>query len=357
MPTGSRLMRPQDQPALPGKLEPGNSYFKIKLTDAQAFFPASPLAQADFLLAILSVESAAGHKRESLYKFPTLKKNTRFSLGAHIDLTDWLPTRNAEKITVKLEYKVTRGSPIKGFIEELDNSGLATVLSLLGPATDAGTKVTEIVGHFLSFLAKEGKTETIFTTMPIDLDAGELQTGYYAMVGASTDQILPSHLEITENGPLRQRGGHDLDRHSYAVFKVMALPRLGPDTFTQTSWGELLQLCRTNALSALFQQPEDDERKRILRMWRANLGLIQTLADRDRGVLPRESQEIINHAHLEVEEAAKPGTAKEAFIGEDYSADWQKILGVRNRQELRWAVQDYLALLAQAKQLRETYER
>ncbi len=252
MATGVRgPIRPENQQGT-RKLEVGKSYFKIKFTDAQVFFHAHLFSGAALVLAELTVRDSSGKEWKSLYKLPTIKKNTAFHLGPHFDLTVWLPVAGQEKITIDLTYKVIRGSPIKKFLEAIDNSGLASVLSVLGPVAVAGTKVTEIVGHILSFLKKEGKTETVFATMPIEFDVQKLETGYFVMIGSTTDETPIERLEITKNGSLRQSGGGDLNRYSYAVFNVGMQLRLGSEAFKDTCWGELLQLCRINAVSALL---------------------------------------------------------------------------------------------------------
>jgi len=190
MPTGaSRFGRVEDQPGS-YILEPEDCYFKIKLVDAQAFSSARLSARADFMLFSSAVESKLlpGAQHKSLYKFTTIENNTSFRLGSHTDLTDWLPAHAADTITMNLEYKVTRASPIKRLIDEIGKSDLASVLSPVSSAVAIGAKVAGIVGHILSFVAGEGGTKTIFEPMPIDFDVGSMKAGYYAIVGAMSGQ-------------------------------------------------------------------------------------------------------------------------------------------------------------------------
>lgn len=360
MATGVRgPIRPENQKGT-RKLKVGENYFKIKFTDAQVFFRARLFSKAALVLAELTVRDSSGKEWKSLYKLATIKKNTPFHLGLHLDLTAWLPVAGLEKITINLTYKVIRGSPIKKFLEAIDNSGLASVLSVLGPVAVAGTKVTEIVGHILSFLKKEGETEAIFETPSIELDVQKLETGYFVMIGSTTDEPPIEHLEITKNGSLRQSGGGDLNRYSYAVFNVGMLPRLGSEAFRDTCWGELLQLCNNTAVNALLPQPDDNECRRIREKWIENVRLVRYLESNDQSVLAGEFKDIIREAYSEIEALSEPTTKKETFgvaSSSYYPDEWQEILGVENAQQLNWAVQDYKNLLTESKQLLELYEQ
>src|SRR2546423_1249867 len=95
MPIGvSGLYYPtQPDPAHP--LELDDSYLLIKLCNAQAFFPAGPFTQVDFLLLSSSVESTfmPGPSLQSLHKLTMLKKNVPGFLGVSTNLTNWLPAR------------------------------------------------------------------------------------------------------------------------------------------------------------------------------------------------------------------------------------------------------------------------
>src|SRR5690349_20935846 len=103
MPIGvNNLMRPEEQPTPVCELEPDSSYYLIRLTDAQAFFPAGLLSQAKSLLFTSSVESSLlpGHATQSLHNYTSIKKNKAFHLGVHTDLTDWLPARKSDRINI-----------------------------------------------------------------------------------------------------------------------------------------------------------------------------------------------------------------------------------------------------------------
>jgi hypothetical protein len=360
MPTGvSGLMQPQNQPDTPRQLKLEDSYFKIKLVDAQAFFPAGVISKAQSLLFTSSVKSSLRpeHPAESLHTYTTIKKNTPFRLGVHADLTDWLPVRTTDKITMSLKYRVTRGSPIQSFVNKGNDLDLATALSVFGPGWALGIKMATIVGKLVSSLLQEGEIADVFAPMSFDLDVGTMQTGYYAIIGSLDDQDWPSYLEITHNGPLRKRGGHALDKLCYAVLKVEEMPRLGLAVFKETHWGALLRLCRDNTINALSRQPDENQRSSILWEWTANLGLVRALAKNDESVLWNEAVQIIRDAHKEVEEQSRPATTKEAFGDESYPDEWREILSVRSPQQLRWAVQDYHDLLAQSEQLQKLYDQ
>lgn len=358
MPTGvSHLMRPEDQPTPGHELEPDNSYYLIRLTDAQAFFPAGLLSQAQSLLFTSSVESSLlpGHSTQSLHNYTTIKKNKPFRLGVHADLTDWLPARKSDRINITLKYSVTRGSPIKAFVDKIDDLDLATELSIFGPGMAVGIKVTEIVGKLLSSLLQENQMADVFPPMPIDLDLADMRAGYYVMVGSLTDEIWPRLLAIKENGPLTERSGRALARHSYVVIQVLVLKRRGLKIFQETSWGELLQICRDRAIYATWDN--ESERRRILQEWKANLGLVRALVSKDHSVLPGEVDEMIGEAHLAVDQHVQPDITHEGFSSVNYPDDWQNVLGFANPQALHSAVNEYHEALTVSEQLLETYSQ
>jgi hypothetical protein len=355
MPTGvSGLIYP-DQPKPTCELELDNSYYLIRLTDAQAFFPAGPFSQASSLLFSSSVESSfmPGTPTQSLYRLTTLKKNIPDRLGIHVDLTDWLPARSTDRIKVTLKYTVTRGAPIQALVDKVKQLDLATKVSVFGPGPAVALKVTEIVGHILSSFLQEGEQTDVFPSLILDLNLADLKAGYYAVIGSVTDEIWPRMLEIKENGPLTERGGRALVRHSYAVIQVLVIKRRGAEVLRTETWGELLQICKDKALDSTYDT--EAERSRSLQEWRANLRLVRALAGKDRSVLQSEIDQVIATAHLAVEQQLLPQTIHEAAELDTYPDEWQEVLGFSTPQELQYAVQDYQDALVLSRRLIQEY--
>src|SRR5436305_10355587 len=249
MPTGvSRCYYPtQANPRYPLVCE--DSYFLLKIHDTQAFFPANLLQQAQYLLFTSSVESSfsLGNQTQSLqtqnlHKFTTLKKNVPAHLGITTNLTAWLPARAPDTVRVTLNYTVARGAPIKALVKKMQQLHIESVVSLVRPDMAVAAKTSEIVvqilGNLLSSFLQENE-QTIIFPLTMDKSLSALQAGYYAMLGAMTNEPFPTTLEM-KDGQLTARGGHELSRYSYVVIEVQAIPRRKLEVIRREPWGELL---------------------------------------------------------------------------------------------------------------------
>jgi len=351
MPTGSsyRYYPTQDNPGQ--LLAFGNSYFLIKLHDAQAFFSANMLQQAGVLLVSSSVESSLSQSgpTKSLHKLTSLKKNTPHRLGINTNLTKWLPSIETDSLRVNLQCKVLHGSPIKSLVEKMEGLHLESALSLIRPDIAVVATVTQIVGHLLSFFAQEG-TETIVFSLDMDLNLSDLKVGYSAVLGSHTDEPYPNILEI-KHGQLSLPGGHELTRYSYAVIEVRTVPRLTPDFARRQVWGELLYECRDTALNATIRN--EDDRLEALQRWFFGLEQVRAFARKDHSFLEREVSELIAEAQLLVEPKLEPPL--ETYGVDIIPVEWQPILGFSTPQELRDAVRDYQDAVQLSEQLLQKY--
>ncbi len=79
-----------EQPNPPCNLYLNNSYFLVRLHDAQAFYRAGLLTEPGFITFSSSVESSfqPNYSTQSLHKISSVQKNKACRLGLSINLTD-----------------------------------------------------------------------------------------------------------------------------------------------------------------------------------------------------------------------------------------------------------------------------
>ena len=336
-------------------LVPNNSYFLVKIHDAQAFFPANVLKQAKYLLFSSSVESSflPGSPTQSLHKLTTFnKRNVPCHLGVNTDLTNWLPARRTDTLRITLNYRVMQETPIKTLVDKMEELHLEAAVALIQPHMAVAIKISEIVSHLLSHFLQEGGQAELFP-LRMDLNLADLKAGYHAVLGSLTNETFPNTLEI-KNGNLTARGGHELTRYSYVVLQVLATPVRGPEIVRSESWGELLQECKDEALNATIHN-EDDRDEAFLKL-RIRLEQVKHLALKDRSFLKSEIEAIIDEVREEVDKKLGLRTTLEAEGLESYSEEWQQVLGVSTPQELRRAVRDYQDAIELSERLLQQYQ-
>lgn len=354
MPTGVSSVFYPEQPKPLFDLALDNSYFLVKLHDAQAFFEAGWLVKPGYLIFSSSVESSfqPGMSTQSLHQITMLQKNTPCHLGVSTNLTDWLPVRAADTLRISLKYTVVQDTPFKELVGQMERIGLAAKVSLVRPDWAVAIKVSEIAGRLLSYLLQEGSQHEIFP-LAMDLSMANLKAGYYAVISSQGDQGWPVALCVDPNGRLTGADGHLLLQHSYAIIQVLALPRRGQEFVRDEPWWELLQTGKEQALDAY--PTNDQERREALENWRTTLFQVRALARKERGFILQEIGDIIRAAQVEVEERLLSKTTAEAFGGDGLPDAWQELLGVHTGQELRQSAQDYRNALNLSQQLIQRY--
>ena len=356
MPTGvGRPYYPeQAEPRYPVELE--NSYFLVKLHEAQAFFEAGWLVKPGYLIFSSKVESTfqPDSPMQSLYKITTIQKNIPCKLGIGVNLTDWLPSRTGDSLHIEIQQTVIQDSPIKDLLERMDSLGLIAQLTTARPDLKAAIKVSQIAGKLLSYSLNEGGSQEIFR-LAIDLPLVDLKAGYYAAVGSQKELSWPEGLRIRgegQNASLTASEG-DLDKFSYAVIQVLAFKRRGEEMAREEAWWELLQSGKEQALDAC---PMDDaESRKVWESWRSTLAQSKRMAFKDRIFLKEEIAEIFKKAQVEVQRALMPNTTHEAYGESEIPEAWQEILGVSTEEELYSSVNDYQEALEMSKKLMESY--
>ncbi len=359
MPTGVSPIQYPEQPSLPDTMmvELDNSYFLVKLYDAQAFFEAGWLVRPGILTISSSVESSFQAKSpplQSLHQITTLQKNIPCRLGLSVNLTDWLPARTTDWLRITLNYTLVQDTPVRDLVEKMGKIGLASTVSLVSADLTVAVKVSEIVGRLLSYLMGEGSQHSLFS-LQMDLNLSDLQSGYYAVIGSLGNEDWPATLKIDSQGRLTDKRDHLLTRHSYAVIQVLGRKRRGNEIARGQTWWELLEMSRELALST--DQTNIQERNSALSNWRRTLILVRKYAYEEHGYLLKEIEDIIRERHLEVQQYLLPETGQEALGDEELPAEWQDLLGVQTERELWNSVRDYKEAVRISQQLLQQYER
>jgi hypothetical protein len=358
MPTGaSQPFYLQDQPSPPFQLELENSYFLVKLHDAQAFFQANFLKNADLVIFTSSVSSSfqPNSPTQSLHKISAIQRNAPCRLGLSTNLTEWLPASSGAWLRINIKYTVLQGTPIQKFVDHMQQADLVAKLSLR-PDWAVAVKVTNIVGKLLSFIAQEGSQQDLFSLV-MDFNAADLKTGYHVVYGSHSDEVWPSpqFLRIDANGRLMERSSEiSLSRLSYAVIQVLGLKRLGQQEFRDESWWQLLQTVKQNILDS--DSTDERERRQLLGEWLFALKQIRAIADKQQKFLFSEVKEIMAAAQIEVKHKLRPQVMTESFGAEDeLPYELQDILGVETEQDLQNLVRDYQDALEVSQKLLADY--
>lgn len=356
MPTGASRLYYPEQNEIPYPVELENSYFLVKLHEAQAFFRAGWMVKPGYLIFSSKVESTfqPDNPMQSLHKVTTLQKNVPCKLGIGVNLTDWLPSRTGDSLNIEIQQSVVQDSPIKDLLERMDGLGLVAQLTTARPDLKAAIKVSQIAGKLLSLSLNEGGNRDIFR-ISMDLPLIDLKAGYYAAIGSQEDLTWPERLIIRGDGPnaslIASDGG--LERFSYAVIQVLAFKRRGEEMARDEAWWELLQAGKEQALDAC---PMDEaERRKVLESWRSALAQARRMAFKDRIFLKDEIAEMFKKAQVEVQKALSPSTTVEAYGDAELPAAWQEILGVSTEDELYSSVKDYEEALVVSRRLVESY--
>jgi hypothetical protein len=355
MPTGvSNLYYPkQSSPALNLALD--DSYFLVRLYEAQALFEAGWLVKPGALVLSSSVESSfqPGSPTESLYQIAAIQKNIPYRLGININLTDWLPARSMDSLKITFKYTVVQDKPFNELADQMGKIGLAAKVSLVRADLAVAVKVSEIAGRLLGYLLREGSKHEVLS-MTMDLPLASLQAGYHAVLGTQRDQSWPATLSIDANKRLTDSVGIPLQNFSYAVIEVLALKRSGNESIRGEPWWELLQTTKEKALDASFA--DEQEQRKAFNDWRSTLTQVRALARKEKACLLKEVQEIIQEAQVEVEGKLAPKTKGESAGFEELPEDLQDVLGVNTVEELQQSVSNYKDALLLSRQLLERYE-
>jgi len=356
MPIGASSLRPvEKQNELRSKLAIDNCYFIVKLHEAQAFFRTDWLAKPGFITLVSSVKSTFQPNLpiRSLHRIETLERNKPCRMGLGINLTSWLPARETDSLHIELKYLAVRSTPIKSLMAHLQQAKLGATVSMIRPDWELAVKVSEIVGYLLSYFQKEG-IEHEFFPLAININVGNIETGYHASVGSATDEEWPQSLRMDGRGRLISGMSQtEILNCCYAVLKVGMIPRRGSEIAREEPWWELLQTAKDEIIGSCIPgiPLSDRERRQLWQNWQKTLNQVRKLARKQQCFLLQEIDELIRTAFKEVKEHLEPTTVPESYGLEEFPDELQDLLGVSTMQELEQSVRNYQDALAVSRQL------
>ncbi len=352
MTTGvSYLTYPQEQPAPPYALQPDNSYFLVVLHEVQAYFAAGFGARPRYLTISSSVNgSFLDQTTQSLHQITTLRKNVPTRVAFRSNLTDWLPARATDSVSLTLKYIVTRDTPFTQLVDQIDQVDLVAKLSLLRMDLAVAAKVSQIAGKLLGFLMQEGQSQDIFR-LTADLNVQEMAAGYYTIFASQEPAAnWPKEVRIDNQGRLLGEQ-YLLDRLNYAVLKVLTLPRRGEEIARGEAWWELLQAAKRKVLAGYPQ--DDEQRRQLLAEWHTLLADVHRSANETaNGYLLTEIRQLFTEAEVEVKEHLFPGTRESE---QELPPKMQTVFGVHAEQDLYDSLRDYHDALEASRQLVSLY--
>jgi hypothetical protein len=356
---------PRNQPAAEYPLIKDDCYFLIRLHRAQVYHHSAAKGlltsfrpQPRFLTVGTTVQSSHGNNPavRSLHRCEEFVPNAPYQPGWHGNLTDWLPAGNTDWIKVKVQYTITRTSPLAGIIKLIDQNGLLAKLSLLSTEWAVALKVAEIVTELASTWEKDHADVTVFN-LDTQFNVSTLQSGYHITLGSEVDTPWPEadSLSVTADGQLQDTKGL-LSSLNYAVFQALALPRRGMEAVRGQAWGQLLQIVADRI--QLRGPNNDPERRKANAEWRATLERVNDLAQADRSFLRSEIQQVIRQFHQQLEPIlALPTRLQGTLEAGDggFPNEWQELLGVQSVQELQLRVDAYSRLIEATRPFRARY--
>jgi hypothetical protein len=357
MPSGTTILMPVAHNEQLAPLVANDSYFQVALYSAQAYVALPFLSQIACLVCAAEVGSnyLENHRIHSLYKVETIKKNQPSPLGLSVDLTEWLPVIPDKKVKVNVKLVAVRDQPFGKLTDAMSDLGLVSSLSLFGPHISEGLRITGIAGKILSTVLDEGAQDNLLS-LDVDLSVAELSSGYWAMINPATPGDVATGLRLRSGGRLDDPKAAFSEQNTYAVLKVRALERRGPEAARLTDWGTTLAE-GLRQVQRLAGSGTDRDRRKANSVWLDTIDHAQSLAQEDRSFLQNEIREVLQYYELEKRNLLAPETISESTGGEELNEDLQHILGVQDEGELARAVAGYRATVARAAATADTEAR
>ncbi len=354
MPTGTSSPYYPNQPEPAIALEPDDSYFLVRLRDAQACFDGGLLGRGGTLTVQSAVESSLrpGTPARSVHQTALIQDSVPCRLGTCTNLTDWLPAHPDASLRVTLKYSLLPKSPFDGFADLIETLKPVAKLTLHEPQWAVALKVSETVARLVATATgAAGQKELL--SLVFDLNVADLRAGYHAVIGSHDERIWPSSLSINAHGQL-VADGNALSGLCYALIEVLALKRLGSDAVRGAPWWEVLQAGQNRALET--PSPDDTQRNRELGEWQTTLALARTLARNERRCLPNEVNDLIRTSHVEVEAALAPQTVAEGHLDDELPSQWRELLELTTGRELRLSTSRYDDALQESRRVLDQHK-
>jgi len=323
-------------------------YFQIALHAAQVFVALPGLSQTTHLVCSTEVGSTflPDHYVRSIHKVETVQKNRPCPLGLSVVLTDWMPAIADKTIRVSLKLVAVRDKPFGKLTDTIEQLDLSSALSLLAPQIGTGIKIATIVGKMLGTILEEGATKNVLE-LAVDLPVHDMRAGYWAVIAPDTSGDRPIALHLRPGGLLDDPKAPFSERNTYAVLKVRARERRGPEAARATAWWSTLQ-DGLRQVRRLAPPAAEKDRRKANGIWLDTLERAERLAEEDRSFLLSEIRQIFQVHEQGVQRMLHPPTVFEATGGAAFSEERQRLLGVRDEAELDRAVASYQQALARA---------
>jgi hypothetical protein len=355
MAAGYSTLRCLEDPKPDFPLSPDESYYLINLHQAQAYFRGSALVKPAFLTLSSVVESPfqPGQPLKSLYQVTTFRKNQSFRLPINVNLSGFLPARTADALRITMRYIVTRDNPFQKLASKIKDVNLVAKISAVSMEMAVAAKVSEVTATLLSYLLQEGGEDTIFELVT-DFNVADMKSGYCYLFGSPDEYPKPRVLQL--DGNLELYDDEDrLSRFCFAVFKVLTIPVIKEEKARDKAWYELLQAGKDKTLAYL--QLGRKQRDAAIREWNATLLHVAELARKDQSFLLKEIRQIIGKAQQEIDGKLISDKQPEAFGDQGYPEEWQKVLGVKDRNQLTTSVRDYQDAMEVVERLLKKFDK
>lgn len=349
------------QPPNQVNIQPGNHYYQFRLHNARAIFNAAWPVGIDCILLVTEVSSSLYPDTisRSLHSVKTAKRNHPCNMGLRINLTDWLPARATDSCKITIKYIGVQAAPIKDLLFQMEESGLAAVVSTIEPTWKVALKVSDIVGKIVSHLIKEGHSKELFSvTEAFNLD-GNLKTGYYAALGSTDEATIPSQLLIDSQQQLfYAHNGKPVKHLSQAILHLCAIPRMGEDIVRHELWWKLLQIAKDEIRHEQDLHPDMTPQKvtALRQKWGETLAQVKKLTREDKSYLQQEVDGIFATLSNEVLRTLQPERTLQSFSEvTNLPTSWQAALGISTTQELQERADDYKSELNWSRSQRQEY--
>lgn len=347
MTTGTTpFLYPDRQPPNQTTIQPGNHYYQFRLHEANAFFNASWFAGLEVLLLVSEVESTIHPDTviRSLHAVKTAKRNQSCQMGLRLNLTSWLPARSSDSCKITIKYIGIQSSPTKNFVEQLQESGLSVVVSMLEPEWQVALKVSDIVGKMTSYLLREGFAHELFAvTHEFNLDS--LKTGYYAAIGHAPNEEVTSNLIWGPQQKLLSKGGRrPVENLSYATLRVAMQTRMGEEVVRHEPWWQILKTAKDEIVDGEFSlsgSSTADKTVELMQLWGDALRQAKKLIREDKRYLSIEVKDIFASFSQEIKEKLDPPRTRQSFGETSIPIAWQPFLDVSTLEELENRAANY----------------
>jgi hypothetical protein len=210
-------------PGSPGpSVVPGETYFLIKVTQAQAYFKAALLDRSNQLIVTSTValhDKSTAESFKTIQRVCSVKKNEPCLLGVGQNIVSLVPA-TMPRLTVGLQFTLARKNRLKALESAINSHGFATGLSLAPTTVATARAVGAAAGHILrAFLDDDERKSLLEFTIDLNIATRDLREGYYVVL-ASAGAPLPDPQQLSVNGLELHTNGVPVRDCSYVILQV-----------------------------------------------------------------------------------------------------------------------------------------